>query len=78
MVNNPGKVVTPHAFSPLFREAWMKSMTVKNNIILSAFKVSGVHPYDRSVIKLPGHSEGLQASATGISYIKEEASLPLR
>ena len=66
MVSNPGKVVTRYAFSPLFREACMKSMTVKN--ILSAFKVSGVYPLDRSVIKLPGHSEGLQASA-GISYI---------
>ena len=41
---NPGKVVNRFHFSALFAKAWLKSMTP--DIILSAFKASGVYPFN--------------------------------
>ena len=67
MIDNPGKVVTRYTFSPLFCEAWMKSMTVKN--ILSAFKIAGIQPFDRNAVRIPHKPQSPLASTSGIKYI---------
>lgn len=46
VLKNPGKVVTRMSFLPLFAAAWKRSMTMQN--ILSAFKVTGIYPVDRT------------------------------
>lgn len=68
MMKNPGKVVTRYSFSPLFNEAWMKSMNVKN--ILSGFRVSGIYPLNRNAVKFPKKPEtSLTSAASSIKYI---------
>ena len=48
LTQNPGKVVTQYQFSRLFKNAWVTGMTMKN--IISGFKVTGIYPFDPSVI----------------------------
>jgi len=52
VVKNPGRVVTRFEFSQSFSKSWHKAMTMPN--IISSFKVTGVCPFDRSVIQAPG------------------------
>ncbi len=48
MAKNPGKVVSRFSFTPLFCEAWMCSMTMKN--IQKGFETTGVYPVDRNKV----------------------------
>ena len=52
LVNNPGKVITRYDFSTLFSEAWFQSMRPENAI--AGFKVTGICPFDRNAVKIPG------------------------
>ena len=47
-MRNPGRTVTPYEFSRLFSKACYKGLTPEN--IISGFRVTGVCPFDRSVI----------------------------
>jgi hypothetical protein len=58
---NPGEVVCRSNFNVVFAEAWQNSMTAKN--IFASFKTTGVYPFNRSAILLPGETtEDLQPS----------------
>lgn len=68
MADNPGKIVTRFSFSPLFRKAWMTSMTSSN--IVAGFEVTGIYPFNRDVFKKDSKSsENSIAEQTGLSYI---------
>lgn len=47
-MSNPGRAITLYEFSRLFSKAWHKGLTPEN--IISGFRVTGVYPFDRSVI----------------------------
>ena len=67
---NPGKVVTQYEFMDLFSRAWCKAMTVSN--IMSAFRTTGVYPYNRQAVFLPEKQvfdPKSLASSTGLAYI---------
>ena len=55
LVKNPGKIITRYDFSALFSEAWFKAMRPENAI--AGFKVTGICPFDRNAIKIPGSVE---------------------
>ena len=74
MVKNPGKVVTRYSFSELLHEAWMKSMTIKN--IISAFKVSGIYPFDCNAVKIPLKPTSAPLSAAPEHHLGGKANLP--
>ena len=72
MASNQGKVVNRYCFSPLFAQAWMKSMTMAN--ITGGFRVTGVYPLDRNAFILPGdeyhsHIDLSLAASNGLKYI---------
>lgn len=67
---NPGKVVTQYEFMNLFSRAWCKAMTAPN--IMSAFRTTGVYPYNRQAVLLPQKQvfdPKSLASSTGLAYI---------
>ena len=47
--NNPGRVITIYDFSVLFAKAWLSTMTASN--ILSAFKTTGISPFNRFAVQ---------------------------
>jgi len=72
---NPGRTVSRYDFSRLFSKTWYKAMSAGN--IVASFKVTGVYPFNRSAIKLPGAEEEMFSSfkpeglgqKTGLAYI---------
>ena len=54
-VKNPGRVVTRFDFCQLFSKSWHKAMTMSN--VISSFKVTGICPFDRTVIEVPDTKE---------------------
>jgi len=52
MSSHPGKVVTIYEFSHLFSQAWHQAMTPMT--ILSGFRATGVYPFNRQAISIPG------------------------
>ena len=67
---NPGKVVTQYDFMNLFSRAWCKAMNASN--IMSAFRTTGVYPYNRQAALLPQKqvfNPSSLASSTGLAYI---------
>ena len=72
---NPGRTVTRFEFSHLFAKAWYKAMTAPN--IIASFKATGVCPFNRSAINVPGMEETSfslfrpesLAQRTGLAYI---------
>jgi hypothetical protein len=72
---NPGRVVTRFEFSRLFSEVWYEAMSAKN--IVASFKTTGVCPFNRQALKVPGMDrEGFTsfqpeslAEKTGLKYI---------
>ena len=67
LAKNPGRVITKFQFSSLFRNAWLKSMTVGN--IVQGFKVTGVYPVDRSVLLPQSQECETLTKKTGLSFI---------
>ena len=68
MAENPGKKVNRFNYSRLFSKAWMKSMTISN--ILGGFRVTGVYPVNRNVVKIPAEpSKPSLTESTGLAYI---------
>lgn len=73
MTKNPGKVVTQFDFMQVFSRAWYQGMTMPN--IISAFKTTGVFPFDRFAIKVvdlpPGSKFDPSAlpKKTGLAFI---------
>ena len=76
-INNPGRAITQYDFSEIFAKSWYKAFSMNN--IIDGFKVTGVCPFDRSVVKR--HLTGLEdenitsfrrdtlAQRTGLAYI---------
>ena len=52
LCQNPGKTISRYDFSKLFSSAWFSAMTMTN--IISGFKVTGICPFNREVLQLPG------------------------
>lgn len=72
---NPGRVVARYEFSELFSEVWYSAMSARN--IVASFKTTGVCPFNRQALKVPGmekeeftsfQPENL-AERTGLKYI---------
>ena len=68
---NPGKVVNRGNFCKVFGSAWGKAMNI-NNITVS-FKMTGIVPFDRHALKLPGEDnpeiEADYVDSTSIAFI---------
>ena len=74
---NPGRTVTQYDFSKLFAAAWYKAFTMTN--IISSFRVTGVCPFNRSVIKIYTENDDENdftsfrrndlAQRTGLAYV---------
>ena len=47
---NPGLVVSKYNFCGIFREAWLKSITLTN--VISGFRKAGIYPFNRDKILL--------------------------
>ena len=54
-VKNSGRVITRFDFCQLFSKSWHKAMTMSN--VISSFKVTGICPFDRTVIEVPDTKE---------------------
>ncbi len=52
MARNPGRVITRNDFNEIFSQAWYRGGTQAN--ILSAFKATGIYPFDRYAVQVPG------------------------
>ena len=81
MINNPGKVVTRFSFMSLFSRAWLKAMHPSN--IISGFRSTGVYPFDRTAIRVPGLEEENKdtdslAISSGLAYIPLYSPAPQR
>jgi hypothetical protein len=71
IAQNPGRVVSRYDFCSLLSTAWSTAMTIKN--VVAGFRVTGVCPFNRTAIKIPGkytafNPESLPQS-TGLAYI---------
>ena len=64
---HPGKVVTQYQFSELFKNSWIKSMTMRN--IISGFRVTGTYPFNPDIINPPPPPE-TEPSASASSKVK--------
>ena len=67
MSDNPGMVVQRYVFSRLFHSAWNEGVTMRN--IQAAFRTTGVYPFNRDVIVLPGEEKKSLSERTGLSFI---------
>lgn len=64
---NPSRIITRYQFSSLFARAWFKGMTMKN--IVGGFRITGVYPFDRTVV-LPKETKRVSlAERTGLNFI---------
>ena len=83
---NPRKTISQYDFCELFAKAWTKSFSMKN--IISSFKVTGICPFDRSVVKPHVSNEEEEefslfkpevlARKTGLAYIPLYSPAPGR
>ena len=64
---HPGRIITKFQFSSLFRNAWLKSMSVAN--ITGGFRVTGVYPVDRNALSPPVEECETLSRETGLSFI---------
>lgn len=70
---NPGRVVTRVEFCEIFSKSWHKTVTPSN--IIASFKVTGICPFNRSVInpkkddKFSSFQPENLAERTGLAYI---------
>ena len=53
--SNPGKKVTIYNFSELFSQAWYQAMVPRT--VMSGFRATGVYPFNRRAISIPGVEE---------------------
>ncbi len=72
MSMNPGKVVNRYNFTELFANAWIRAMNLNN--VIAGFKCTGICPFDRFAIKIPGcessaDEEESLAEKTGLKYV---------
>ena len=76
MQQHPGKVVTRAQFSQVFKLAWARAMTMTN--ILARFKTTGIQPFNRFAITLPGgHQDTTIGSDDKLPTVSNVAFYPL-
>lgn len=56
--SHPGHVISKYNFSGLFAQAWLLAVTPSN--IVSGFRKTGIHPFDRNAIPIPGEGDSAQ------------------
>ena len=78
-----GEIVNCYNFTQLFSRAWTQAMSPSN--IMSGFRCTGICPFDRSAIKVPGgemssDDEGVVdlGEKTGLKYIPLFSPAPKR
>ena len=59
--------ITKVHFSSVFSEAWIQALTPKN--IMAGFRTTGIFPFNRNAIELPGDAVQNLSEITGIAYI---------
>ncbi len=67
MSKNPGKYVNRYSFSTIFSKAWIKCMTMQN--VLAGFKVTGIYPLNKYIVKLPKQSMENLPVESGLAFI---------
>ena len=67
IVKNPGMHITKVNFSYVFSEAWIQALTPKN--IMAGFRTTGIYPFNRNAIELPGDTLQNLSEISGIAYI---------
>lgn len=72
---HPGEVISDYTFNYVFGRAWGRAMTIPNAV--SAFRTTGVYPFDRSSVKAVDTVDHLRET-TGLHYIPLLSPAPLR
>lgn len=83
MANNPGKVVSRSSFMSPFSSTWLKAMHHSTGNIISGFRSTGVFPFDRTAIHVPGLEKENKdtdslAISSGLAYIPLYSPAPQR
>ena len=65
MQENTGHDVTKYSFSPLFAEAWYK--TIRSGNLVGGFVKAGVCPFNPEAIKIPSIPPDVHADEGGAS-----------
>ena len=66
MSSHPGKRVTIYNFSELFSQAWYQAMIPR--IIMSGFRATGVYPFNRHAISIPGVEKSIGTPTAKLAY----------
>lgn len=74
MSSHPGKTVTIYYFSKIFSQAWYQTMIPRT--IMDGFLATGVYPFNRRAISIPGTEERTATSTAKLSYQQGIKYLP--
>ena len=74
MSSHPGKRVTIYNFSELFSQAWFQAMIPRT--IMSGFRATGVYPFNRRAISIPGVEGSIGTPTAKLAYQQGIKYLP--
>ena len=74
MSSHPGKIVTIYNFSKIFSQAWYQTMIPRT--IMAGFRATGVYPFNRRAISIPGSEERTATPTAKLAYQQGIKSLP--
>ena len=74
MSSHPGKKVTIYNFSELFSQAWYQAMIPRT--VMSGFRATGVYPFNRRAISIPGVEESTGTPTAKLAYQQGIKYLP--
>ena len=71
---HPGKVVTIYNFSKIFSQDWYQTMIPRT--IMAGFRATGVYPFNRRGISIPGSEERIAILTAKPAYQQSIKYLP--
>ena len=74
MSSYPGRTVTIYNFSKIFSQAWYQAMVPKT--IMAGFRATGVYPFNRRAIRIPGVEESIATPTAKLAYQQGIKYLP--
>ena len=74
MSSYPGRTVTIYNFSKIFSQAWYQAMVPKT--IMAGFRATGVYPFNRRAIRIPGVKESIATPTAKLAYQQGIKYLP--
>ena len=66
MSSHPGKTVTIYNFSKIFSQAWYQTMIPRT--IMAGFRATGVYPFNRRAISIPGSEKRTATPTAKLAY----------